>query len=62
MEAAKQTDLMTPAQKLHFHLQFMGVMGMAGREDERRRRLHQGAGTRAATGGRWPLAPPIRRH
>ena len=25
----------TPAQRLQFHLQFMGVMGMAGREDDR---------------------------
>ena len=35
MEAAKQTEEKTTAQKLLFHLQFMGVMGMAGREDER---------------------------
>ena len=27
----------TLAQRLQFHLQFMGVMGMAGREDERDR-------------------------
>ena len=44
MEAATETRSMTPAQRLLFHLQFMGVMGMAGREDERRRRIHQSAG------------------
>tara|TARA_Y100000385_G_C12720768_1_gene478554 strand:- start:194 stop:451 length:258 start_codon:yes stop_codon:yes gene_type:complete len=25
----------TPAQRLQFHLQFMGIMAMSGREDER---------------------------
>ena len=35
MIAEHKPDLMTPAQKLQFHLQFMGVMGMAGREEER---------------------------
>lgn len=35
MIAEHKPDLMTPAQRLQFHLQFMGVMGMAGREEER---------------------------
>tara|TARA_R110002095_G_scaffold92963_1_gene81218 strand:- start:56 stop:220 length:165 start_codon:yes stop_codon:yes gene_type:complete len=34
MEAAKQTEEKTTAQKLLFQLQWLGVMGMAGREDE----------------------------
>tara|TARA_R110000765_G_scaffold229944_1_gene333431 strand:- start:225 stop:482 length:258 start_codon:yes stop_codon:yes gene_type:complete len=32
---AQNPEEKTPAQRLQFHLQFMGVMGMAGREDER---------------------------
>ena len=35
MEAAKKTEEKTTAQKLLFQLQWLGVMGMAGREDER---------------------------
>ena len=34
MEAEKKTDEKTTAQQLLFQLQWLGVMGMAGREDE----------------------------
>ena len=32
---AKKENTNTPAQQLLFHLQFMGIMAMSGREDER---------------------------
>ena len=31
---AKKENTNTPAQQLLFHLQFMGIMAMSGREDE----------------------------
>ena len=34
MEAAKKTEEKTTAQKLLFQLQWIGIMGMSGREDE----------------------------
>ena len=59
MIAEHKPDLMTPAQKLQFHLQFMGVMGMAGREEERDKPAYQFPNLRAAipwpmAAGRWP--------